>query len=571
MPKLPVRLVALASLAALSSLAACGDGGGGPSEGDQPRITSIAPNEVLPNSGRVLLFVRGNDFGTGATIEWNGTAQETDEFPDGRLFSSIPGTEVVNPGTAAITVVTADGRRSPPVTLLITENAAAFQIDTIAPLQVLEASPGHPITIYFSEAVDPASVTAANFQVRTNGTPVPLELTYDALRRAIVLVGDWQPLGEYELFVSDAVRTPGGAGLGVPRIVPFSVAAGPFAALGGGAYPSLAFTTDGALRVSFQGGGGQLRLASCGSACDVFDSWTVQILASGPGMGEYTSLVRGPSGELRLAYATPSGVEYRRIGSGAVAIDPEAGRGNDPSLVVAPFGRTHIVYYRGTTNEGPGEFRHAWCDGTCGTVGDWTNALIDAAEAPGLTPSAALDADDGVHVVYSTHLSRDLMYAYCPGPCDGTGWTTATLSESGNIGWGAALAIGSDGRLHATVMDLDRYAVVYATCAAECALAENWTLSDLDQFGPGNHLAHTAMAIGPSGTVEVVYHDTQTGWLRTATCAAGCSGGMWVTSGISRQHPEAGYALAPALGIDAAGTRHVVWTGRDARMMYMRY
>src|SRR5690606_25090755 len=79
----------------------------------------------------------------------------------------------------------------------------------------VEVGTGTAVTANFSEALDPASVTAANFELRQGGSPVAAAITYDAVASTARLtpLEPLEPLTAYVATLrggSSGVRDPAG-------------------------------------------------------------------------------------------------------------------------------------------------------------------------------------------------------------------------------------------------------------------------------------------------------------------------------------------------------------------------
>jgi len=84
------------------------------------------------------------------------------------------------------------------------------------PLEITSLSPaadaadvetGATVAVVFDQAIDPATLTAASFQVKRAGVPLPAALSYDAATRTARAAPPLLPDGTYEVEV-----TTGGAG-----------------------------------------------------------------------------------------------------------------------------------------------------------------------------------------------------------------------------------------------------------------------------------------------------------------------------------------------------------------------
>jgi hypothetical protein len=203
-------------------------------------------------------------------------------------------------------------------------------------------------------------------------------------------------------------------------------------------------------------------------------------------------------------------------------------------------------------------------------MGSWARDTIDTDYGTGGYAAVAVDGNLAVHTVYMESVNNDLRYAVCAPVCDQSTWTSVTIDATGFVGQGASLTIDGSGALHVAYVDQTADQLKYATCAAACTTAANWTsvpIADLGQDDGGGWYA-TGIAIAPSGTLNVSYVAHAPRHLRAATCAAGCiTPGNWQTTLVSRR---AG-SFQTSLRIDAAGTRHVAWVGPADEILYSQY
>jgi hypothetical protein len=67
-------------------------------------ITSLSPPSTVAGSDAIALTVTGSNFLPGSVVRWNGSSRPT-LFTGGQLVAAIPATDIVNAGTAQITVL----------------------------------------------------------------------------------------------------------------------------------------------------------------------------------------------------------------------------------------------------------------------------------------------------------------------------------------------------------------------------------------------------------------------------------------------------------------------------------
>jgi hypothetical protein len=85
--------------------AACSDPDG-PNDTPAPVIQSLSPATATPGAGPIILTVSGSGFVPTSTIAWNGTARPTSYVSASTLTATIAASDLANPGSFAVTVVT---------------------------------------------------------------------------------------------------------------------------------------------------------------------------------------------------------------------------------------------------------------------------------------------------------------------------------------------------------------------------------------------------------------------------------------------------------------------------------
>jgi hypothetical protein len=64
----------------------------------------LVPEAAAPGGTGFTLTVNGTGFVSGSVVHWNGGARSTHFVNGGRLTANIPGTDIAEAGTAAVTV-----------------------------------------------------------------------------------------------------------------------------------------------------------------------------------------------------------------------------------------------------------------------------------------------------------------------------------------------------------------------------------------------------------------------------------------------------------------------------------
>lgn len=69
-----------------------------------PLITALIPSSAVAGSPDISVTVAGDNFQSGATVEWNGVARVTSFISRTRLIANIPATDLIAPTSATVTV-----------------------------------------------------------------------------------------------------------------------------------------------------------------------------------------------------------------------------------------------------------------------------------------------------------------------------------------------------------------------------------------------------------------------------------------------------------------------------------
>lgn len=125
-----------------------------------PILSSLNPSSILAGNegkGDFTLLALGSNFVRGAVVKWNGADRTTTFVNSTRLTAAIPASDIVNPGTAVVTVVNPGGGAvSNPLNFTIQPVVSALvpTIASISPALVLAESPDVAITINGTNFLD---------------------------------------------------------------------------------------------------------------------------------------------------------------------------------------------------------------------------------------------------------------------------------------------------------------------------------------------------------------------------------------------------------------------------------
>jgi hypothetical protein len=190
------------------------------------------------------------------------------------------------------------------------------------------------------------------------------------------------------------------------------------------------------------------------------------------------------------------------------------------------------------------------------TTRAWQGVTIDQPGSVGRHTSLAVDANGGLHVAYYYVTGQDLRYGACTADCGNpSNWTVVEIDDVGDVGTWASLVVGTGGRLHVTYWDATNFDLKYATCAASCLLATNWTTGTIDSVGNVGGAGSLTMDAG--GRLHAAYFDVTGSVVKYSVCDLGCTQAAgWTGVGIA---PEGVAASRAVIKVDATGRAHVTY------------
>jgi hypothetical protein len=165
-----------------------------------PTITSISPTSKTVGGVKFTLTVKGTNYVSGATINWNGTALVTKFVNSGELTTSVPATDITAAGTAPITVSNPSSGG--------TSNSATFIIDnpkpvitSLSPATAIVKGAGFTLTVNGREFINGAVVNWAG-SARSTVFVSATEVT------ATINAADVVKAGKFKITVTNSA--PGG-------------------------------------------------------------------------------------------------------------------------------------------------------------------------------------------------------------------------------------------------------------------------------------------------------------------------------------------------------------------------
>lgn len=181
-----------------------------------PVLTSINPTSALQGSGALTLTASGTGFVPASIIRWNGTDRPTTFVSTTQLTAQIPASDIVNAGTAQITIFnpTPGGGTSSAQTFTITAPNPVPTINTtggLNPASAVEGGPDFTLTVNGTNFVN-GSV------VRWDGTPRTTTFVSSTQLTAQITTSDLAGTGASQVTVFNPA--PGG---GVSNGVSFTI------------------------------------------------------------------------------------------------------------------------------------------------------------------------------------------------------------------------------------------------------------------------------------------------------------------------------------------------------------
>jgi subtilase family serine protease len=164
--------------------------------GPAPVITALSPPVVPVGSKDFTLTVYGTNFGSGASVEWNGVARPTAFVSASVLTASIPAADAATVGKASITVQNTDGSESMPHLLPIVNLAGKPNITSLIPEIISAGGPPFGLTIRGSGFL-------ANCIVQWNGFDRKTRFISATEVQADILASDIQQPGIFSVVVNN--------------------------------------------------------------------------------------------------------------------------------------------------------------------------------------------------------------------------------------------------------------------------------------------------------------------------------------------------------------------------------
>lgn len=176
-----------------------------------------------------------------------------------------------------------------------------------------------------------------------------------------------------------------------------------------------------------------------------------------------------------------------------------------------------------------------------------------------VAPSIEIDAQGGIHALYSAYAGGDAYYAYCPANCRGQSDVKVVAFDTDGTVANAMLALDKDG--HPRVLLSAFQKLYYASCDAGCTSISGWTVDEILDHAGDREVSGEALALDPNGHPRFLMH-TYRAYLGIgqkppktfyAACDAHCNlASSWTYSEIAQEIWE-----GTSLRFDRAGGAHI--------------
>ena len=264
-----------------------------------------------------------------------------------------------------------------------------------------------------------------------------------------------------------------------------------------GAYSSLQLNAGNPVVSYYDGGQGDLKLATCTGGCaGPSPNWVVVTVDSTGNVGQYTSMALDAGKPVIAYYDVTRGALKMATCTAACAtasptwvittVDATSGdTGRFPSVLLA--GGNPVIAYRDRNN---GTLRFAACTAACATATpSWIFTIVDASGDAGRFTSMQLDAAGRPVIAYFDHAHGTVKVASCTAGCFGTSpsWVIAVVDTVPNEDETKLSLALADGNPVVSYYDAVNLKLWLATCTAACGTSSpTWTRTLVDPVGqPG--------------------------------------------------------------------------------------
>jgi hypothetical protein len=216
------------------------------------------------------------------------------------------------------------------------------------------------------------------------------------------------------------------------------------------------------------------------------------------------------------------------------------------------------------------------CAADCTTPGNWSRVAIDSAWAAGSGMGLEQDESGTLHLIHISESPAPIpdtghpvvRYGTCSADCAVlSNWSMATVDSATVIydyGYFASFTVTAGGTVHLlTLSSLGGPPdLTYATCAAQCTVAANWSRAVIPVTG--YPMGWSALQADPSGRLHLLTELDQI--LTYSTCAGDCtSPGQWSSGPVQ---PSGMKALSASYTFDVGGRIHMVFSDPSYAFSY---
>ncbi|MBK6797646.1 MAG: hypothetical protein IPG76_12925 [Acidobacteria bacterium] len=255
-----------------------------------PVITGLTPSSVLLGTGDTSVVITGNNFVAASKVQWNGLDRPSNYVNSTQLSFVIPAADLVNAGTATITVLN-PGPGGGAANATFSVNNTVPQISSINPLSTATGSADLILTVYGSNFI-------AASKVRKNGSERSTTFVSNTQLTAVIPASDLAVGGTISITVFNPA--PGGGisnalDFFVSNPVPALTSVSPTSALAGSGLQTLTLIGTGFQSVSKAQWNGSDRITAYISSTQLTVTLPASDLNSG-GVGMITVVNPNPGG-----------------------------------------------------------------------------------------------------------------------------------------------------------------------------------------------------------------------------------------------------------------------------------
>jgi hypothetical protein len=382
------------------------------------------------------------------------------------------------------------------------------------------------VTLYFSHAVDPSSLTDATLYLTQGITPIHSGFVVAPDGKSVTLHSPILPGSNYGVVATIGVtQTSGGLPLDRAFSSAFQTSLGTAIDLGNQINTGHRVLLEATGVVHVIGAqGASLNHSDCSANCANQGSWHTNSIPNATAGIFFPSAVIDGAGGLHVLYHD-GGLNYASCAGGcgqginwsSGVIDTANQAGMSSALAVDGSGTLHMVY----ASWKDGHLHYGNCSASCSQSASWSFGTLPASLLDMTDVDLAIGQSGAMHVVYRGQMASTypILYATCAASCTVTGnWQEITLESAPALpGSGSSLVMDQTGALHHAYY-VGHDPLRYAVCATNCLTLANWHAADVDPAASG-----VQVSLAVSGERRAILYSGQSGQLRIATCADACN------------------------------------------------